>query len=416
MHDGTERQGIAREGGKWWAMRWLPAAARRDRVVWFLLGLVIYSVVVYVLAVLLGFHEVPIEGIGYETYFDKPNWWGYPFFFVFVAPALWLSWTPFLTVWGKLADTGVLTAQGAEIDADTLSELRVTVASKRWIAVAVAIVGAIISHIADLDRFIAIYEAERYVDQLELAQACRQPDFAVKWLLEVPGEMGKAQPAEEFKKLCRSLVPAEGDVVVPSAPAEDLRELRRQPLPAAQIVFVVALLVQQFAIVLLGFLAFGQLILHAVLFALFDRLAFVRRRGLRLALNPESPLREFGLEHWNHALNNVYWALTPALAVPVVSRLAHPDPELYLPTQHLMTVLIPLAVLGPIMATIISRQVKLPEVWERVQPRGPVDPEAYLDQRLWPLDKNWSSKLGILLAAFLASLMLGLEITEIMAL
>ena len=56
-----------------------------------------------------------------------------------------------------------------------------------------------------------------------------------------------------------------------------------------------------------------QVLCHTLIFLLFERLAFARESGARLALNCSSPVNEFGLEHWNHALNSFYWATCPAL-------------------------------------------------------------------------------------------------------
>ncbi|HET6519732.1 MAG TPA: hypothetical protein VFG47_07905 [Geminicoccaceae bacterium] len=398
--------------GGWPAARWLRAAARRDRVVWLVGCLVLYSLAVYVLVLRLGFHGTPIDGIGYRPYFARPNWWGFPLFFLFVAPALWLSWTPFLGAWAKLAETDVLRVGEGAPDPALVADLRGYIASKRWIAVALALLTSLAINAIDLAPVYRAYTVDE--PAARLAWACRRPDFFSKWLLdawsEPPAPEGCAAPCSR----------PDGDGAAPVVAACALPiladRLAGRSAPPAQLAVTAAAYLQQFAVVALACLGVLQLLLHAALFALFDHLAFARKHGLRLRLNAASPLRELGLEHWNHALNNVYWAMAPALVIPVISRLDAPSPELYAPGQRMFTGAIPLVVLAPIVATIISRQVRLPEVWERLRPRGPVDPQDYLDQRLWPLDKNWASKLGILLAAFLASLMLGIEVSKIMAL
>jgi hypothetical protein len=208
-------------------------------------------------------------------------------------------------------------------------------------------------------------------------------------------EAAQERLAAEADAFGRWLVPYDGDGL---------------PAPPLQALFAAAAYLQQIGIVLLACLAFFQVLLHTALFAWLERLPVAREHGLRLALDAESPLHEFGLEHWNHTLNNFYWATTPALVGALVSRQVAAARETMQPGQELMNLLIPTAVLAPMVATVLARQARLPEVWARLQPKGPVDPSHYREQRLWPLDRNWTSKLGILLALAMAGLVIGLEI------
>jgi hypothetical protein len=77
---------------------------------------------------------------------------------------------------------------------------------------------------------------------------------------------------------------------------------------------------------------------------------------------------------------------------------------------------VPACLIVPMVATIIARQARLPIAWTTVQPDGPVAPEDYRRQQLWPLDRNWSSKLGILLAFALAALSIGFEVSQLVRL
>ena len=137
-----------------------------------------------------------------------------------------------------------------------------------------------------------------------------------------------------------------------------------------------------------------------------------RAEGLCLRLNCQSPLNEFGLEHWNHALNNFYWAASPVMLAVFLSRASAP-PEDYLPGQNLLGIAVPACLIAPMIATIIARQARLPAAWTTIEPAGPVAAEDYRRQLLWPLDRNWSSKLGIVLAFALAALFLGVELTQL---
>ena len=169
---------------------------------------------------------------------------------------------------------------------------------------------------------------------------------------------------------------------------------------------------QQFLIVLFATLAVIQLLLHTLLFAIFERLAVAREHDLYLMLNCKSPLNEFGLEHWNYALNNFYWAASPAMLAVFLSR-ASTAPEDYLPGQVLLGFAVPACLITPMVATIIARQARLPSAWRTVQPVGSVEPEDYRRQQLWPLDRNWSSKLDILLAFALAAMAIGFELSQL---
>ena len=64
------------------------------------------SFAVWPLVILLGFDEAPANAPDtYETYFQQSNWWPYPFFFLALAPVLWLTWEPMLRAWNQLAET-----------------------------------------------------------------------------------------------------------------------------------------------------------------------------------------------------------------------------------------------------------------------------------------------------------------------
>ena len=75
------------------------------------LAAVVLSFALWALVWLLGFHQAPAayQPENYRPYFALINWWPYPFMFLGLAPAVWLTWRPFLRVWAHLADTGVLT-------------------------------------------------------------------------------------------------------------------------------------------------------------------------------------------------------------------------------------------------------------------------------------------------------------------
>ena len=98
-----------------------------------------------------------------------------------------------------------------------------------------------------------------------------------------------------------------------------------------------------------------------------------------------------------------------------MSRLSTP-PEDYQPGQVMLGFAVPVCLIAPMIATIIARQARLPATWATLQPDGPVPPEDYRRQQLWPFARNWTSKLGIVLAFALAALSIGFEIDRLVPL
>lgn len=366
-----------------------------DGAVTAILAAAALSVAFWLLVVVLGFDEPPAHAPAtYQTYFEQSNWWPYPFFLLGMIPALWLTWRPLLRSWSQLAETGVLRGPDGKPDEATVQQVLHVIQRKRGGAILVALAIALFVNGADLAPRYDVLLGTASLDQ-QRRYACSSPSSSVKWIFEaLPGDAHRicafaaAQPS-------------------PTAGTEGIRP------PPAQALFNAILLIQQFLIVLFAALAVMQILLHTLLFATFERLAVARDRGLVLVLNCTSPFNEFGLEHWNYAMNNFYWAASPALLGVFLSRAATP-PEDYLPGQVMLGIAVPACLILPMIATIIARQARLPAAWKTVEPAGPVAPEDYRRQQLWPLDRNWSSKLGIVLAFALAALAIGFELSQLM--
>ena len=361
------------------------------------LAAVLLSIGVWLLALLLGFQRAP-NGVpdGYLTYFQQSNWWPHPFVFLALAPGLWLTWEPMLRAWSRLAETDVLLGPDGRPDDATVQRVQDAIRRHRGGAVLTALAIALLVNIADWaprhDIFIGTAPLDR-----QLEYACRYPSTFVRWIFvdETIAARAACAPAAEPLPL--------GEANNGIAPTGD------------QLAFNAMLMAQQFLIVLFAALAVTQLLLHTLLFAIFERLAIARAHGLRLMLNCRSPLNEFGLEHWNHALNNFYWAVSPALLGVFLSRASTPAED-FLPGQQLLGIAVPACLIAPMIATILARQARLPAAWKTVQTDGPVAPEDYRRQQLWPLDRNWSSKLGIVLAFAVAALSIGVELSKFMRL
>lgn len=362
-----------------------------------ILSTALLSFAVWFLVFLLGYHQAPTDAPdGYQAYFRQHNWWPHPLVFLALAPGLWLTWEPMLRAWSKLGETGVLLGADGKPDDATVQRVLDAIRHRRGAAVVTALAIALFVNLADWAPRYEIFIGTAGLDQ-QLEYACRYPSSFVKWIFE--------SAAIDARTVC---TPAAEQLSL----GEDNTGIVR---PLDQLLFNVILMAQQFLIVLFAALTVTQLLLHTVLFAIFERLAVARDHGLRLMLNCRSPLNEFGLEHWNHALNNFYWAVSPALLGVFLSRSSTPAAD-YLPGQTLLGIAVPACLIAPMVATILVRQARLPVAWTTVGHDGPVAPEDYRRQQLWPLDRNWSSKLGIVLAFALAALSIGFELSKFMRL
>jgi hypothetical protein len=66
------------------------------------------------------------------------------------------------------------------------------------------------------------------------------------------------------------------------------------------------------------------------------------------------------------------------------------------------------------VATIIGRQQRLPDIWQRVREEKDPDLVAlFHKQLLWPFDRNWASKLGIVVSFLLLSYLLGRNVVSL---
>lgn len=100
-----------------------------------------------------------------------------------------------------------------------------------------------------------------------------------------------------------------------------------------------------------------------------------------------------------------------ALLIPFMSRMSQPNIEYLDSSQLVLQLAIPTMAAIPMILTILSRQRRLQECWNYDSDK---DVESYLKQRLWPLDKNWSSKIGILLAFTLISIVFGINLKDLL--
>lgn len=130
------------------------------------------------------------------------------------------------------------------------------------------------------------------------------------------------------------------------------------------------------------------------------------------ALDPESPLYEFGLEEWNRHLNFLYWWMSPILLIGFLSRSQQErgSPDF---GQMVISICSALLVLAPMLLTIWTRQRMVARLWPRVRGMKDAERELFHRQAMWPIDRNWAQKLGLLLAMLLGSYLVGLNVATL---
>lgn len=371
-------------------------ARMKDPAVTLALIAAVLSLLFWGYVIAFGFDKAPAAAPpNYETYFQQGNWWPFPVFFLALAPGLWFTWVPLQRAWMELKETGVLCAKSGALKQESLDRLHDSLTRHRRLAVLAALAVAVFVNVADWAPSYGVFFGDSLRYQ-QLRTACAYQSPSVKWLLEAE---------ESGALLCMNRASTSAVSHVPD----------RIPQPLPQLILNLFQMAQQFLIVFLAALGVVQLMLHTWLFARFEHLKVAREEGLLLRLNARSPLNEFGLEHWNFALNNFYWSASPAMLAVFLSRAAT-DPDDYLPGQALLAFAVPACLIAPMVATILARQARLPDCWRELASEGPEAAEDYRRQQLWPLDRNWSSKLGIVIAFALAALSIGFEVHHLMGL
>lgn len=334
-----------------------PQAARG--LAWFwkvAFGLSAYSIAVLLLA---GILHLADGGVLFKGYLHKINWAPFFLFWFAVLPLVHATWEPFQRAWRESAKTGVLHSRRQEfVPGNVLDALLASIQAKRlWLACAAGVLALGLNYL-DVRSLLACYGDRNQCDWSHL-------DFSVAWLV-----LG-----DEFR--------------------------------TENAVFVVLAYAQQLVLVFFAWLALLQLLFHSLLPAFVGRFRVARDKGLLVTLNHRSALHEFGMENWNYALNNAYWLISAGLIVALLSRYAQ-APDVPISTgQLLIRCTVPFIVLGPMIATIVVRQRLLRDVWHRLDVNEPTEVQLFHAQMIWPLDRNWSSKLGLIVAFGLLSYLIG---------
>ena len=322
----------------------------------------------------------------FGTYYQAMNWFPFPAFYLILLPPLWLSWQSMGAAWTDLVRTGVLTTRTGDRPSDVQTELLLAaIRQKRRWALGAALIATAAVNIADVWPSLTYFLGDASGTE-QMKYACTQSNVWTMWIWETLA------------------------TTVPDPCAKNLPPMARVEPGLVNLFFWLFTFAQQAVLVFFVSLVIAQLLLHTLLFGWFDRFLPAPAGEMNLRLSVTSPVNEFGLERWNYVLNNFYWMSCPVLLMVFLSRNAT-ESNLYQPGQHMLGIVVPAVLLLPMVITILARQARLPDVWATLTPD---QSDAYSRQQLWPLDRNWSSKLGIILAFTLAALSLGYEISALL--
>lgn len=372
------------------------------------LALVIYSLIILGLTVLAGIHlDAELQGgLRFDGYLSKFNWSLFVLWWLFLALLVHLTWVPFLAAWQDLQQKEMLRDRdGKPATTEQISRLCGQMSRYRLILLGIAVAASIAVNYVDTQYLRDVY------------RSCNANNFGIvhRWSAAVEkAALFKARCGNLDSELVENLeIDFNVAYLVHDREIENVSGVIDSISKQVNSWFNYAIYFQQFVAVVMATLAMLQLALICNLFWRFERAAWLNKEGLQMNLDPFSKLHEYGLERWNHAWNNVYWAFTLVLLVPIASKQAQTveTPDL---TQIVLQYGVPVLVAAPMIATIISRQQRLPDLWPRIIEEENSDLVAlYHKQLLWPFDRNWASKLGIVVSFLLLGYLLGNNLLQL---
>lgn len=383
-------------------MKWIKELGPLGKIT---IALVVYSLIILGLTVIAGIHlDAELKGgLRFDGYLSKFNWSLFFLWWLFLAALVHLTWGPFLAAWQDMQQKEMLrNRDGKPASAEQARRLCQQMGRYRLILLGVAVAASIAVNYVDTQYLRDIY------------RSCSTSKF------EIVDKPAAVEKAALFKKMCGSLESGQIESLEIDFSIAYLvhdREIETDVIAemskGANSLFNYAIYFQQFVAVVMAILALFQLALVCNLFWRLERATWLNKDGLQMSLDPFSKLHEFGLESWNHAWNNVYWVFTLVLLVPIASKQAQTveTPDL---AQIVLQYCVPVLIAAPMVATIIARQQRLPDLWPRIREEKDPDLVAlYHRQLLWPFDRNWASKLGIVVSFVLLGYLLGKNVMEL---
>lgn len=363
-----------------------------------LIILLLYSAIILAIAYLIGIHE----GEGYKGYFYKYNWSLYIFFWIPVVLFWKATWRQFIKAWQSLFNNGCIRSKDRNIpDSTALEKFLIEISDHQKYILIISFILASIVMIIDTSELRVIYFNKRSITIYKTITIKNKTEVTEYFLSKQNEKKGM-----KVENLLFSEVP-KGEKIKDATWTEAWLFQPHHISEWGNLTFVLFAYIQQYVIVFIGFLSLFNIWAHLIYFYHFDSLKSSKANDLRLNLDPFSNLYEFGLERWNQSLNTIYWLLSPVLIIPIISKSAQEGTQLDV-GQVMIKWVVPLLFLSPMLFTIIVRQKKVMGVWEIIRnEKDQFKIELYHKQLIWPLDKNWASKLGILLSFGILTYLIG---------
>lgn len=374
--------------------------------------LMAYSLVIFLLAQQLNIDKGSI----YNGYYEKPNWF---LFILYWVPAIYFyqtTWKQFEEAWNDLFSNGCIVPSSDKRKEQSAEFIAYISGHRKYILVASFILGTIVMYF-DMKNIYDIYTSNP-TQLYQIVDKEKDTADVVSYYINKPIDkpnrtIDQISIKDVYDKIGKN---TDGIYLSKVKDATWTEAWLFEPYvnnvvrisKIKNCIYVIAAYLQQYIIVIAGFCSLFHIWAHLVYFVRFDELPVAKKYNLNLRLDPYSKIHEFGLERWNQSLNIIYWALSPVLLIPILSKSSQADPNTYDIGQIMIKWLVPLLFLSPMLFTLIARQTKSIILWETIRNEDDEDKiDRYHSQLLWPLDKNWASKLGILISFILLSYLIG---------
>lgn len=339
---------------------------------------------------------------GFKGYLYSLNWSLYFLFWIPVIGLVKVTWQEFHYSWKSLFKYKIIVTN-SKLHEDSLyakfyeftKNAKGNLLNRRKIIIYAFILATIVM-IVDTYKLVELYNYETR-DDVKLYLNPNSKKNKPEYFLDPPKAKLQAHFIKEVSEMNATI----------DATWTEAWIFKGDDFKAKNAVFVIFAYLQQYIIIFFGWIALLQIWVHLYYFANFDKLAIAKELNMRLELDYRSNLHEFGLERWNQALNTIYWVLSPALVVPIISKNSQSESGLDDLGQIMLRWIVPLLFLSPMIFTIIARQKKVMGIWDKVRVDTDENVQKFHKQVLWPLDKNWASKLGIILSFALLSYLIG---------
>ena len=367
-----------------------------------------------------------------------------PVIFLLVSSIIHFSWFWTLDLWKEeeVPNPLIRYRNGEVISNKTRDKLLSNIIYwRRWLFI-LAIIASGVFHVFDTADLWKEYTSKSFEKQLE--NACVDRDFFSKWIFEkYIAEHGSKDPCHDeslgytkskVESLQISVKPIDKNrllITIDSYEKDDSQNTKSNEnkirgnkgksktvaavsAPWKQKVITLTCYFQQFMIITMGFLILFQICAQILFFLLPPFLETAKDEQLVIWVHHESPGSDFGLHSWDHALDRIFWLIALGMVVPIISRISQPDLDKLDCGQLMAQWLLGLLVIGPLLLTLFVRQKWIHACRKRALVSGIGAIESFENQRVWPLTKKITDKLGILASFLMWGYLIGVDIIRVL--